>query len=937
MSINLTDELLAKTKKGKIASAKQVFLEGDQENLQQIGDKTHQLEDAFKDITVSGGASTSNAVSYNNETSGMTAVTAQGAIDELATKNKSQDATIAAKAEKSDVQSSVSELKAKNTSQDAEIAKKANTADVTSQMQAEQSRVNTELGKKFDKESILQESGEAEDKVMSQKVVSDNLNELSKETLGLINLFLTGNNTTPVKKVFPLIIGKRYKIVIPTPLPTDKFTTNYSILSIGMQTNDEDGKDIFSYTQSSEIPNNVEFIANKAVGYIYGRFNKDENVIFQVIGPGLKSDIESINQNLDEMQNDIDNVKNKLSNIGGVEEKLTSYTISDFTLGKGYSDKNSESPFLVIDIKAACMVLKVNGGDIITTKLDGWYNNICKYIETDGNGKIIYADHSNDLSDSSSILSDKEYIVKTGSKYVYISTRLDRLESSGYNTNDLNVTHITTAKTGELALIKSELKNVENKLNGTCPLITKKENTGINANSTNIGYWTKVNGYDAYVFDVSKHKGKNVKITGVYRANVYAIAQVTDYTLIPEDLNVDIWNRILCGKAIVRYNTGTTFTMEINIDHDANHIVILSSTDTEATCVAPSIYEQINGFTGIDILDLNTHKEFDNKVLQLSTRNISGSTKGNLPLVLAHFSDIHGDIDNLNRIIRWCSEYKNYINDIIHTGDNVKSQYSDGFDFWQIEGAEKILNVIGNHDTRDDNGNWTGIDAETSYNTFLKPYISNWEVTQPSDNENNIQKVCYYYKDYIESKIRLIVLDCMHKTTEQLEWFTSILQNSMTNNLAVIVAIHGLPIAQSTNGCTVANVDCNFTSNFYYDDFSTFPYSEISEPIFNFVKNGGEFIAFIGGHVHKDKICKITKDEISVPCILIDTARLDNYSTDHQRVAGAKSQDCFNLIGFDTTTKMIKIVRVGNDYDNRLRHIGTLCYNYINNKVIFES
>ena len=181
MSINLTDELLAKTKKGKIVSAKQVFLEGDQENLQQIGEKTHQLEDAIKDITVSGGASTANAVSYNNETSGMTAVTAQGAIDELATKNKSQDTIIAAKAEKSDVQSSVSELKAKNTSQDAEIAKKANTADVTSQMQAEQSRVNTELGKKFDKESILQESGDAEDKVMSQKASKRIFREISNK------------------------------------------------------------------------------------------------------------------------------------------------------------------------------------------------------------------------------------------------------------------------------------------------------------------------------------------------------------------------------------------------------------------------------------------------------------------------------------------------------------------------------------------------------------------------------------------------------------------------------------------------------------------------------------------------------------------------------------------------------------------------------------
>ena len=116
-------------------------MDGDKETVQQIGEKTHQLEDAIKDITISGGASTANAVSYNNETSGMTAVTAQGAIDELAAKDKAQDA---------------------------EIAKKANSADVTSQMQTEQTRVNAELDKKFNKENIAQEFGDSEDKVVSQ-------------------------------------------------------------------------------------------------------------------------------------------------------------------------------------------------------------------------------------------------------------------------------------------------------------------------------------------------------------------------------------------------------------------------------------------------------------------------------------------------------------------------------------------------------------------------------------------------------------------------------------------------------------------------------------------------------------------------------------------------------------------------------------------------
>ena len=168
MSIGLTDELEVKTKKGKLAAAKQIFLEGDKETVQQIGEKTHQLEEAIKDITATGGASTANAVSYSNETSGMTAVTAQGAIDELAAKNKSQDSSISTKAEKADVQASVSELKAKNTSQDAEIAKKANAADVASQMQTEQSRVNAELDKKFNKEDIAQDFGESKDKVVSQ-------------------------------------------------------------------------------------------------------------------------------------------------------------------------------------------------------------------------------------------------------------------------------------------------------------------------------------------------------------------------------------------------------------------------------------------------------------------------------------------------------------------------------------------------------------------------------------------------------------------------------------------------------------------------------------------------------------------------------------------------------------------------------------------------
>lgn len=132
-NINLTAPIHSATKLGKAVAAREVFMDGDKETVQQIGEKTHQLEDAIKDITVSGGASTATAVSYNNETSGMTAITAQGAIDELAAKNKEQDAAIGTKAEKSEVA--------------------------------------TELDKKFDKENIAQDFGESKDKVVSQSAL----------------------------------------------------------------------------------------------------------------------------------------------------------------------------------------------------------------------------------------------------------------------------------------------------------------------------------------------------------------------------------------------------------------------------------------------------------------------------------------------------------------------------------------------------------------------------------------------------------------------------------------------------------------------------------------------------------------------------------------------------------------------------------------------
>ena len=158
-NINLTAPIHAATKLGKAVAAREVFMDGDTQNIQKeieginsrhntLSEKHKSLSDTVQGISATGKANTATEVTYNNTNSGIVAENIQDAVDKLAAK----DAT---KAEKSDVQSSISELKAKNTSQDAEIAKK------------------------FNSENIIQESGDAEDKVMSQKAVSDKLSDLA--------------------------------------------------------------------------------------------------------------------------------------------------------------------------------------------------------------------------------------------------------------------------------------------------------------------------------------------------------------------------------------------------------------------------------------------------------------------------------------------------------------------------------------------------------------------------------------------------------------------------------------------------------------------------------------------------------------------------------------------------------------------------------------
>ena len=311
---------------------------------------------------------------------------------------------------------------------------------------------------------------------------------------------------------------------------------------------------------------------------------------------------------------------------------------------------------------------------------------------------------------------------------------------------------------------------------------------------------------------------------------------------------------------------------------------------------------------------------------------VSGSTK-TAPLSILYFSDIHGNEGNLRRLIQFYNYWNNtlttgvWIDAILSGGDNVQTyQYDGAFDFWsEVTGAENILNTVGNHDAMSNAALTTYADKVDVYDTEFAPFISNWGVTQPSDAATN--GLMYYYKDFATQKIRLVVLDCMYWTADQLTWFEGVLADAKTNGYSVVGCAH-YPIGYTTP------IDCNFLSM----DYNPTGGARLSNPIAavdSFIANGGEFICWLSGHTHADGFGTVT-DHAGQLNIIIDTACSGNSAAqDAASIVGSRSQDCFNIIGFDTYSKLIKLVRIGRDYDRHLRHVGEMCVDYSTKQVLY--
>lgn len=304
-----------------------------------------------------------------------------------------------------------------------------------------------------------------------------------------------------------------------------------------------------------------------------------------------------------------------------------------------------------------------------------------------------------------------------------------------------------------------------------------------------------------------------------------------------------------------------------------------------------------------------------------------GYTKVTQSLTFLWFTDIHADQTALERIVEFRDNYVTSIEDTICTGDMVHVRYVDGMNFWNaVDGAESIMMCIGNHDAWKPDDTTRATQAE-QYSQYFSPYIANWGSIQIDSGKT------YYYKDYTEKNVRLIMINCMLQgddETAQEAWFTATLASAKTAGLSVLIGSHYPPIG--------TKIDSNFTNHDVGQNVNTSLADFYADAVQSFIEDGGEFICYLVGHWHCDVFCKGRTYENQYT-IIMDAATpsyANKWGNDNVRVIGTKSEDLANLIVIDTASKAVKIVRVGADMDRYLRTRNCFSFNYLTGEIITD-
>lgn len=327
-------------------------------------------------------------------------------------------------------------------------------------------------------------------------------------------------------------------------------------------------------------------------------------------------------------------------------------------------------------------------------------------------------------------------------------------------------------------------------------------------------------------------------------------------------------------------------------------------------------------------------------------------------LCLAHFSDIHMSTLGLQRFNEWCSLINAnslFIKDKLITGDYVYG-WDDSMAWWDTNGGSNILGCIGNHEIQTYiDGGLTGVQKTErigldAYNKFIKPYISNWGILGTVSVNNgtlvysssnptgadiykhidaDTEGYSFYFKDYAEPKVRLIVLDWTNYNSPQKQWMQAVLADAKGKEYSIIVASHfpSKGIVKSNN-----TFDAFYKNSIASDPwFNIFTEYDAHEDIQNFIDGGGKFICWLCGHYHLDNWGFLDGYPMQL-CIDVASAQVREAEGDIYHLYDTT----FNLFSVDTTTEILYVNRIGANKTMYGYNRDCIAWDYKNHRLIRE-
>ena len=321
---------------------------------------------------------------------------------------------------------------------------------------------------------------------------------------------------------------------------------------------------------------------------------------------------------------------------------------------------------------------------------------------------------------------------------------------------------------------------------------------------------------------------------------------------------------------------------------------------------------------------IDRNQQADQQVASGLYKFINSSTR-NRNICFVHCTDIHQNgIAYVNAL-----EYSDYIKAtaLLTSGDYVFQSYSNNLDFVKYLSTDyktPVLTTIGNHDG-------IGIDANTLNEHIIKPFAKDQYINKG-----------YYYKDFENEKIRVIVLDTCGDSTNtyrinyvgktQLQWYSDTLKSTPVDYHVIVMLHQPLGNPKQDNSIKafqdgdLANSDVSWkgadtikaiTNAFMNKENASIIMDGTSDTIDAQFGNitTQKFIMYLNGHTHRNSYGYLTglhqNDQLQMnhTCSAIALDMQNTYQPKNEgRYCG---NDTFNVYCIDKEARTVKLVKFG--------------------------